>query len=293
MFYSFSRFFLCLGLFLLPLLAQAQAAHAADAGAATVSVEINGEQPPNMFQHSSYDVRFIRNHATPDKVMLRLISNGDVTGCAHMTGNKVDMIRRGKILRMEITDSELELDNKDARYAHYDCDLSMNRAYVDILLDRDKLINDNVETISIQSEKYGSYADSDLDITKDRLRLTTHSNWTKSIYTYWFYPENTVILYAPHARQGEDIRGKLRTLGLSQGLIPLEESLKGFEIPVSIKTAYYFTDPGAKVTSLLQDGAESTTFGELTLNQVMYGPDGAYDSPYTIDVLARYPGQDD
>lgn len=284
-------------LFLMTIFAMTVLFHTGTACAESPSAAtLEPEEPytyPGLFNREAYMLRFIRNHETPNMVTVRFISFGDVEGCAKMTGDEVEIKKTPPVLKLEIKDSELLLKNDEARYGNYDCEKQVNRSYFDVLLNRDELIENKIETIALTSEKYGQFMDSDVDATKERLKLTAHSQWGGTVFTYWFYPENTVILYTYQSKYGDDFKDRIREFGIAQGLVPLEDALEGFELPKNVKTAYYFTDPKGSVTELLQDSASPPVLGQITPTRTVHGPDGPVEEPYNIDIVARYPGQND
>ncbi|MCB1782783.1 MAG: hypothetical protein KDI13_02200 [Alphaproteobacteria bacterium] len=285
------RFFL-FALFSLLILAQMPSAFAARNNAAT-GENRDRQTYGGLFIRSIYAVRFIRDAQDPLKFVIRMISYGDVSGCAEIEPAYVEVKNQGPNIKVEVDDAKLHLKNQDPRYSNYDCQSEMNRAYFDLPLDRDTLLNKKIKKIVLKSKDYGTFSDSDVDIDEERLLLTVHSQWGETTMTYWFYPANTVILYATGVKQGQNVKSMIRDLGEQNGLIPLQDTLTEFNQPRLMSDTYYFTDPSGKFLQQVKDSGDAVKVGEIAPTRVVFDTNGPKDEPYQVDVFVKQPGEND
>lgn len=250
------------------------------------------ESSSGLFRRDLYIARFIRSTENPADFKIRLFSFGDVTGCAEMSKPEVDITKRGEQIKVKAIDSELFLKD-NPRYSEYDCPTSMNRAFFDVPLNRDEMIKGGVKKIGLESETYGVFETAKVDINHARLILSVKSQYGENVLTYWFYPENTVILYAPHAKLTDEHKNLIKEYGIAQGLIPMEKELKGFEQSELLHNMYYFIDPTGKITGQLNKDIDDVQVGTISPTQKIFTANGPVDQPYDLGVFARYPGKDD
>ncbi|HEY8192184.1 MAG TPA: hypothetical protein VIG74_07145, partial [Alphaproteobacteria bacterium] len=100
----------------------------------------------------------------------------------------------------------------------------------------------------------------------------------------WFYPEGTVMLYAP----GTDVANpqlpeKIYALATARGLIPLEEIYPDFKSPLVKNDFYYYVDK----TGNTGEG----TFGTVNVDHTVYGLKADYPTYREIPVMAKLPGE--
>src|ERR1044072_7047713 len=60
--------------------------------------------------------------------------------------------------------------------------------------------------------------------------------------THWFYPEGTVILYVPGAKEGVDTKEAVWTMAKSESLQPIQDEFIDFKPPQADPRFYYFSD---------------------------------------------------
>ena len=109
----------------------------------------------------------------------------------------------------------------------------------------------------------------------------------KTPLTHWFYPEGTLILEAPAAQ--EDVSAQLTALSLAKGFTEIETRLDGFEPAFKKPNTLYVIDETMAVASGIEPGIQKA-IGTVDISETLLGPDGPYDVPKKIDVLARIPG---
>lgn len=257
--------------------------------------KLDEEEGPeySVFDRSYYLVKFLRNSGTGSNLFtMRLSSPGLVSGCARLTEPEVKIIRNGNRAKLEVTDSEVELKNDVPRYGSHDCQTETNSSYFDVELNRDELIDNNVTSISVKSKLHGQYSSDKIEVTKEKIVMDTTYPWGAERITYWFYPSNTVILMAPAAKQDEDVKDLIANFAQTKGLIPLENTLNGYELPHSAKNFAYYTDPSGRITRGLNKD-EKKVIGSITTYRPILSATGETSQAQNLDIIARLPGASD
>jgi hypothetical protein len=191
-----------------------------------------------------------------------------------------------------------QIDNT-VRYAHLGCKVGRNYATADAVLDRDQLLADGVKQITFRSQQAtDTYT---LEINHDEIALRPKSSnvfkpqavtdHTDSL-TYWFYPENTVVLYAPNAPKGADIGTQISQLAAQNGFKDVSLEMKDFSLPSQNGRTFYFIDHEGAHIKALQDHSD-VLFGSVAAPETFYGVNGAYQKDTQIAVYARLPGAQD
>lgn len=222
---------------------------------------------------------------------MRLASYGEVSGCASMTKSKVDVKDTMESKNIEVKDSELKLDNKMPRYTNHDCETKHNRSFFDIVLDRDQLINNNVKEIKLVSEKYGEFTTSEIETTKQKMDMTIKSPGGKILLTYWFLPENTIVLHTPYAKSGQNTKDLITKFARQQGLLPVEKQFEGYHLPYHVEHHALFIDRWNRIIPHLEAPETRTIVGQIAPTRTVYGVNGPTEETYDLDVYAVMPKQ--
>ena len=279
-------------------------AHAQYGGADSSEEEEEDEEfRISLFPEHTYSISFFQEPRVSTKEFtMRLSYEGTVAGCAHMedmTKEKdqerynfkdgVSMNLTAGILEILISQPVLVDSDEEPRYTSYDCDIKHNDSYVDVKLNRNYLIKKKIEKIGFKNVKTADFGDFDIDVNKHRLILKTPSRKGEVWYTLWFFPKNSVVLIAPKAKSGLDVKEQIKEFAVSRGLVPMEQVLDGYTLPVTAENYMFFNDPKGVFTSKLSEESNDLQVGKITATKTYYGPNGAQEEPYTIDLHAKLP----
>lgn len=257
---------------------------------ATATVEIT-DNPVSLIPRYGYEVRFYNNpNISESDFTLVLSSPTSVSGCTHMSEAKLKEERVNSRIKLNITDSEIALDD-DLRYATNDCDIKHNRSFFEVKLNRDDLIENGVKKIALESKRYGEFTTSDIDVNEQRIEFRAKSGNYESLITFWFFPKNSVILHTAQSKLGLDVKDQIREFGLERGLIPLDEEMKGFELPHNAMNYVFFKDPKSVYVRQLSEVGEHVDAGMITATRTVYTSSGPTDEPYRLNLMATLPGQ--
>ncbi len=247
----------------------------------------------SLFPRHYYTVEIMNNpQESESKFTMRLASYGEVSGCATMTPPYVQKEQTNDTIKLNVLDPQLRVNTYAPRYSPYDCDININRSFMDIEFDRDDLINRGIKHIALRSELYGEFFTSDLEINEQKIDLKTKTAVGEHLVTFWFFPQNTVILHTPTSKRGVDVTGLLREYGVSNGLVPIEETFEKFFWPDNNQYNYaFFTDPSGELAEQTQISGEiMIPFGTITPARTVYDATGAKQEPYDVTVYVSVPG---
>ena len=242
----------------------------------------------NFFSRSYYKVKFFNTpHLSDDKFTMRLYAHGNISGCAHTTGNYVELERTSDTLKIEVVDSEILLDDKKPLYGHHECDINSNESFFDVLLDRKKLMKNGIEHISVRSREYGDFVTVDIKVRKDSIKLTVPGNQQEYNTTFWFLPKDTVVFQAPNAKNRDDVRDAIRAFGINNGLTPIEKVVHSYEFQHDSYNYVVFVDTTGKYTKDLGTLTARTPVGQVTLSKTRYGANGPAEELYNLELVAK------
>lgn len=229
---------------------------------------------------------------------MRILSPGAITGCLKMTPPQVvieNIAPPHMFLKLEESSVGIDKETKP-------CKTDNQYAYADLALNGDDLAQKGIKKIVMKSKTVGRFSDIDLDIDERRIVATVTIpdlrglglpfSGSTDTETYWFYPENTVVLHAPAVNEDESgaLKEKITRMARTRGLIPMEEALKDFERPRHILNQFYFVDPAETISRTLGPDGEQTLIGNIEVPEIFYGPQGPYERPTSRAVFARLPG---
>lgn len=257
----------------------------------TMKVRIK-ENSTSLFRRDSYTIEFFNNPSvSTKKFTMRLVSYGEVSGCAHLSSAKVDTKTINGTVKINAKDSEIRVNKKAPRYTPYDCEVKHLKSFLDVELDRNELIDNKIKHISLESKKYGEFNTMDVDINRQRIELSNQAGDSTFLTTFWFFPRNSVILHTPSAKIGLNTQDLIREFGEKHGMISMEDRYKGFELPYHASHYVFFSDAnraffGDKVTEV----GQNVKVGEVTAQRTVYTAQGPVEEDYTLDVYASLPG---
>lgn len=254
------------------------------------------EEIPNaaasLFRRDFYGVEFLDEpFDSISKFTLRLSSYGTLSGCASMTKPYVATKTTLDTTSIEVTDSEIRLGNDLPRYSNYDCDVKHNRSTFDVVLDRDELIKNKTGFLKLTSEKYGEFSTSEIEVTKEKFLLKIKTDNGMIHMTYWFLPNNTVILSAPYAKADADIRPQLNRFAALKGLRALEKHFDGYLPANHVKNKIIYVDELDLLIKRIDDLNTPQIVGQIEPTRTIYGVNGPEEETYTLDVYASVPKQ--
>ncbi len=235
--------------------------------------------------------------------VIRLANPGQYSGCAIMVDGSYETEFKNEGAKIIGTEMELELLGKP-RYSNHDCVAKENISFLDIPMNRDQLIQDGVNAITIETN-YGNYGTYELIVSKEKIdiivpyapqrpgenqAISPNKQALNKDYTlrFWFFPKNAVLLSTPHAKLGVDVREHLHDFAKKRGLVPLEEVFAEYKSPYHANHYAIFTDPNGLVTNQLGN-KDSTVMGTINVTRKAFDINGPKEQVKTIEVRASYP----
>ena len=242
----------------------------------------------NLLSRSYYKVSFFNTpHLSDNTFTMRVQAFGKVSGCAHTTGSYVEIDKSIGTLKIEVVESEILLDDKEPLYSNHECEIKQNESFFDVLLDRDQMIEDEIEKISLRSREYGDFSTVEIKVKEDSIKLTIPGNQQEYNTTFWFLPQNTVVLEAPKAKNRDDVRDAIRAFGIDNGLTPIKKPFKSYELHHDLHNYVVFSDTKGRFTKGLDSLDERTPVGQVTLSKTRYGANGPAEELYNLELVAK------
>lgn len=247
----------------------------------------------------NYSIFFVRTDtAKQDEAVLRLASRESVSGCAVIRQPTVEETQKGPTLWFNISDAQVGVDSS-VRYAHFQCSAGRQYAGADLVLNRDRLLAGGITQVGLKS---GAGTDLySVEVDKSHIRLEPKSQRSfVPLYAdnrpdpmiYWFYPADTIVLYAPVVPDKKDIGDKITELAEKAGLKKIETAIPEFLPPSQAANTLYFVDPGESKSKMLESG-KAVPMGNVASTEKFYGVNGAYEQPVQVAVYARRPNAQD
>lgn len=246
--------------------------------------------PEMLLPNGTQYIYFTRNAETKNnEAVLRMTTPVAIDGCADIVPPAVSLRKSGNMMLFKIEDGAVALD-KTKQYYHFQCDNRSSTAYADITLNRDELAGGKVKALTFQSQN-GVMDIYNIEMKPDRIELVPKTSTAfrplaglpkGSPLAYNFYPDNTIILFAPSAPRGEDLSAEIATFAQSKGLV---------ESPVlKSGSGHYFIDQGGTLAGSLDFNANAFV-GTVNARETFAGPNGLYQREKPVDVYAKRPGQ--
>lgn len=266
---------------------------------------------PMALPNYGYTINFIHKDGTaPNEAVLRVSLPLNLSGCYEVLPPETTVKVTGSQAEIIVSDPVIKKD-KTPQYGHNTCKKNTGTVVADAVLDRDLLIRKKVNMLrlkgSVGQEKYDLYVDTDRLVlyTKARDFLTNEDrriDWhgdkllfkpyvgtqTETPLTYWFYPENTVVLSVPTARADNDVSAEIKKFAQGRGMVALSSVIPDFEPPTQSTNKLYFVDQVGTLAQTL--GPQLDNVGTVTVGETFYGPNGPYQRPKKLEVMASTPG---
>ena len=233
-------------------------------------------------------------------VTLRLGLEHQMSGCPKLSplASEVQVFPG----EMEVLVADYRLDMRDLpQNPHYECAQGQQTPSADIVLSRDDLIANDTKMLRLRFDRKTDIYD--VVVTPQSILLMPASNALgQSTYfkplnvarvenplKFWFYPENTMILYAPDVDAKTDVSLQIREMAAAQGLEPLETVYPGFRSPVKDPNYFYYVDSKGKYASTVKE-SPGYVVGQIGVEKSVYGLVADEKIVQNIDVYAKRPG---
>ena len=249
-----------------------------------------------------YFVGMVRKpDADPDHINLVIVSPGLVVGCVEILQPDVEIKKFGNDLQLHIEDGFIGID-EHPHYHHHDCEPKTVMSNTKLTLKKSKLQKDGIKTLTIISDKIGPFNKMELDFYENRIEITSQSfdfeifgisrKGGKQTFTYWLYPENTMILTAPGLdTRDQKVRKDIEAFAVRRGLQRLEDVVKGFRTDFHNEKLIYVVDTTGRYAKDLENSENNVIpLGKVVTSEQYYGSTGPYDHPVEKTVYARPPG---
>lgn len=247
------------------------------------------------------EMALLRDPLLEDGQFILNITVGDpMTGCFELSdiGYEAEFVAD----RLKITTGEMEIDIRNApQNPHFECNQSLQQPSVNIILSRDVLKENNTKVMEItDSVNRNFYA---ITLTDEFIRLLPDASdvspgaffkpqkitgRTHSL-TYWFYPENTLLLYAPTASNPDSVKENIDKWAAIHNLRELSSLFPSFVAPVTNPQYFYFVDEVGYMAA--RDGLQrGIQIGEIPVKQDVYTLESDESTHVTVPLFARKPG---
>jgi len=267
-----------------------------------VDIKADASEGTSLVPNYVYYAGFIRKpESSADDLNLQIISPGMIMGCLHMESPSIEPVKIGPALHLKITDGFIAPDNETIRYFHYDCKQSSGTSQMHMTFSKKQLKEDGIEKLVVVTEQLGAFNDVALDMNDQRTILTSKVRdlshlglpltGSEEIFTFWHYPENTMVLLS----SATDLRDKntmraVKNLARSKGLTPLDEIFTGFTPRYEQSNLLYVVDTQAIYKDKLPTPTDNFLLGAIEQNEQYYGANGPYDKKIKKTIMARKPG---
>lgn len=251
---------------------------------------------------TSYEIYFARTPDTPkDFATLRISQAISVNGCMNIEQDPIKVEKVGKSFLVHVSAPKAKID-KSIRNTVSGCKQGGITPAMEVQINHKDVLNGDLKQLQLKSPAGVDIYD--ISATKYAIHITPKSQKVftpfpmgeekpeegeKITLSYWFYPEDMVVLYANDASADQDITQQITTMAALHNLIPASQHLKDFHPPHTQNNAYYFIDPGAKFANIQPQG-EPQFIDSITVEEQFLGSEGAYTMPRKVDIFARKPG---
>jgi len=249
-----------------------------------------------------YFVGMVRKpDANPDDLNMVIVSPGLVVGCVEILQPAIKEVKFGNELQLRIEDGFMDVDQQ-ARYFHHDCKPKVVMSNVALTLSKKRLERDGIKALTIVSEKIGPFNKMMLAMHENRIEITSESydlemfglsrKGGKQTFTYWIYPENTLVLNASGLdTRDAKVRADIEAFAQRRGLKPLEDVVSGFRTDFHNDKLIYVVDVTGRYKEQLEESKNNVIpIGKVSSTEQYFGSTGAYDKTVEKTVYARPPG---
>ena len=282
--------------------------------AALLALAAGGAAQAGSLSGNSYSNKYYQKHPTgilialkradglaPRQFILSLSAKDAVTGCARLGNLGFESAFSDIYLNIKIDAYTVDMRNPTAT-PPAGCDRRYQVPKAEIILSLDDLAAHKTQHIRF---KTGMFTDNFVvDLGDNSIQISPAQNGTTSEFSryqpqkiphvknplsLWFYPEGTLILYAPDAPGGLNLRPYMDELAAQSGLVPLESALPGFTPPVDTPYVFYYLDKEKRLAATpgIDGGVPA---GKIMAQTKFYGLKGDELTPRTLNVMARTPG---
>lgn len=243
-------------------------------------------------------VSFVRkDDLAPGQFALRVAFPVATSGCAKFTHPYHKTTTKPPLMTVTIRTPTL-VNDRTARHSHYECDTGMKVPSSDIYFSKEQILSGGITTIALQDDKYNIRKDFRLNMNNSFVELVPSSDHdyrlgafqaqdlrhNTNALKYWFYPDNTVLLYVPMAEHGTDLEEEIKRFAADNNLIPLKDRLPGFKKPITKPHHFYFV--AAKDMDIPDNGHK---LGTITATKTEYGLIEDETVETQLDVFAKKP----
>jgi hypothetical protein len=235
---------------------------------------------------------------TPSQFVLRVTFPVTTSGCAQFIMPPYQTSVEGNALKISLLSPAL-VNLNQPRHPEYECSGGANAPHTDIHLSLTQMFSNEINKIILQDEEYGMRKDYMINVNGSFVELYPASahDGSVAIYEpqeltykynslkYWFYPEDTVILYVPMADPEKNLAREIAQLAEKKGLIPLSKRLNGFTKPVTNPNYFYYVPKSDAKT--IEVGQK---IGSIKTTKTVYGLLDDETVSTELDVFVKTPG---
>ena len=256
----------------------------------------------NVLSDFNYFVTPVRHKDAKDgKIAFRITNTAAVTGCIKSKPPEAEVELSWKKVEISIIESVTRLNEDERDYKLNNCEVKAAAPYVDVVLDRDELIEGGVEKIEFSSKAMGMFMSLKTLIDKEKafflIPVQENINTVptslllngKNKYTYWFFPENTVVLYNETLEINDHTAQKISDFARRRGLVPITEKYKDFRTHDGNRHKMYFIDVDGAYAHQIK-GEEVMTLGNIELDEIYHTASGAVTKPSKKPIYVKLPG---
>lgn len=243
-------------------------------------------------------ISLLRDPVLPaDNFILRLSPlDRSISGCPGIMNLKHSSVQRGRLLEIRIEEVTVDLKG----WPKLDCAGKAQTPKADVVLNRKDMKEKGINAVAVAS---GMFSDQfKVTLTDQKIEMepqcapacigtakAQNVHGVRNAMQLWFYPENTVLLYAPGAGSVEGMDAYIREMALQKGLAPLEDQYPGFKSPLVRNNVFYYVDKSgtyARDTRI----AGGVPVGTARVARTVFGLRGDETGFENVDVYARSPG---
>lgn len=253
---------------------------------------------PNFIFHTG----FIRKpDADADDLNLVIVSPSAVVGCLDKFPPSVETVNAAPALQIKIGSGMIGVKHNEVHYFHYECKPETGMTSIQLTLSKQQLMDDKINKLVFISEDIGPFNDVFLDMNENFTKITSTTKDLSSFglpvlsqsseFTYWNYPEGTMVLFSTTTDLNDPAKmSDTRKLARLKSLTPLDEIHPNFEPHPNNTDKLYVVDTMGLYKNQLSKPKDTFTLGTINQNETYYGPEGPYEKAIPKPVFAKLPG---